>query len=160
MNNFTELQISAKNEFEYEDFKVEYEFLPLYDSEDLDVRRKEIYKNISDLDNQLEEVNKKLQKLNTEIDQLTNHADGFDYAAAVICGLICGIIDIIFVGKWDFKNAKAVSNKRVNEKVMDFAKRQGYEGDRLDGAVNFLEKNFLYQVMLISITLKILQEMK
>lgn len=142
MNNFTELQISAKNEFEYEDFKVEYEFLPLYDSEDLDVRRKEIYKNISDLDNQLEEVNKKLQKLNTEIDQLTNHADGFDYAAAVICGLICGIIDIIFVGKWDFKNAKAVSNKRVNEKVMDFAKRQGYEGDRLDGAVNFLEKKF------------------
>ena len=142
MNNFTELQISAKNEFEYEDFKVEYEFLPLYDSEDLDVRRKEIYKNISDLDNQLEEVNKKLQKLNTEIDQLTNHADGFDYAAAVICGLICGIIDIIFVGKWDFKNAKAVSNKRVNEKVMEFAKRQGYEGDRLDGAVNFLEKKF------------------
>ena len=142
MNNFTELQISAKNEFEYEDFKVEYEVLPLYNSEDLDVRRKEIYKNISDLDNQLEEVNKKLQELNTEIDQLTNHADGFDYAAAVICGLICGIIDIIFVGKWDFKNAKAVSNKRVNEKVMEFAKRQGYEGDRLDGAVNFLEKKF------------------
>ena len=142
MNNFTELQISAKNEFEYEDFKVEYEVLPLYNSEDLDVRRKEIYKNISDLDNQLEDVNKKLQELNTEIDRLTNHADGFDYAAAVICGLICGIIDIIFVGKWDFKNAKAVSNKQINEKVMEFAKKQGYEGNRLDGAVNFLEKKF------------------
>ena len=142
MNKFTELQISAQNEFEVEDFKVEYEFLPLYNTEDLDERRKEIHKNISNLDSQLEEVNKKLQELNIEIDRLTNHADGYDYAAAVICGLICGIIDILFVGKWDFKNAKAVSNKQVNEKVMEFAKKQGYEGDRLDGAVKFLEKKF------------------
>lgn len=142
MNKFTELQVSAPDGYEDEDFKVEYELFPLYNTEDLDVRRKEIYKNISDIDSQLEEVNKKLQELNTEIDRLTNHADGFDYAAAVICGLICGIIDIIFVGKWDFKNAKAVSNKQVNEKVMEFAKKQGYEGDRLDGAVNFLEKKF------------------
>ena len=123
MNKFTELQISAQNEFEVEDFKVEYEFLPLYNTEDLDERRKEIHKNISNLDSQLEEVNKKLQELNIEIDRLTNHADGYDYAAAVICGLICGIIDILFVGKWDFKNAKAVSNKQVNEKVMEFAKK-------------------------------------
>ncbi|QOW61302.1 hypothetical protein [Treponema pedis] len=142
MNNFTELQIYSKNEFEDEDFKIEYEVLPSYNLAELDECRKEIYQNITDVDKQLEEVNKKLQELNSEIDRLTNHADGFDYAAAVICGLICGIIDIIFVGKWDFKNAKAASNKQVNEKVMEFAKKQGYEGDRLDGAVNFLEKKF------------------
>ena len=44
MNKFTELQVSAPDGYEDEDFKVEYELFPLYNTEDLDVRRKEIYK--------------------------------------------------------------------------------------------------------------------
>lgn len=125
-----------------DNFQIEYEVLPIYAQKELDSRRSQIQKNISEVDVQLEEVNSKIEKLNSEIDKLTNHADSFDYAAAVICGLVCGLIDIIFVGKWNFSEAKAISNREVNEKVMDFANKQGYKGDRLEGAVNFLEKKY------------------
>lgn len=58
-----------------------------------------------------------------EIEKLTSQADGWDYALAVTSGLIAGVIDIIFVGEWNFKEAKAISNKKVNNKVMTFAKK-------------------------------------
>ncbi len=58
-----------------------------------------------------------------EIEKLTCQADGLDYTLAVTSGLIAGVIDIIFVGDWDFKSAKAISNEKVNRKIMEFAKK-------------------------------------
>jgi hypothetical protein len=97
-----------------------------------------------------------------EIERLTNQADGLDYALAVTSGLITGTIDILFVGEWDFKKAKAISNKEINDKIMEFAKKQpdykkycnyAIEGggnprkkpldeDRLETAIRFLEDKF------------------
>lgn len=94
-----------------------------------------------------------------EIERLTCQADGLDYTLAVTSGLIAGVIDIIFVGEWDFKNAKAISNEKVNSKIMTFAKKHpdyivfcnnALEGkgkprkkpldpDRLPTAIRFLE---------------------
>lgn len=94
-----------------------------------------------------------------EIEKLTCQADGLDYALSVSSGLIAGIIDIFFVGEWNFKEAKAISNKKVNNKVMSFAKKHpdywlfcnnSLEGkgalrlkpldpDRLATAIRFLE---------------------
>lgn len=58
-----------------------------------------------------------------EIERLTCQADGLDYTLAVTSGLIAGVIDSVFVAEWDFKNAKAVSNEKINKKVMEFAKK-------------------------------------
>lgn len=58
-----------------------------------------------------------------EIEKVTCQADGLDYTLAVTSGLIAGVIDIIFVGEWDFKNAKAISNEKVNNKIMTFAQK-------------------------------------
>lgn len=86
-----------------------------------------------------------------EIERLTNHADGLDYAMAVSSGVITGLIDAFFVGKWDFANAKAISNREVNEKVIEFAKKNGLvewakkngkDADRLDSAIQFLERKY------------------
>lgn len=94
-----------------------------------------------------------------EIERLTCQADGWDYALSVTAGLIAGIIDIVFVGEWNFAEAKAVSNENVNNKVMAFAKKhpdymlfcsnslEGKGGsrlkpldpDRLATAIRFLE---------------------
>lgn len=124
-------------------FSVEYEVLPAYNPSDFkDEDKARIAKNIADIDRQSEELTAKIDKLNVDIDCLTNHADGIDYMVAVTCGLVTGIVDIIFVGKWNFKKAKAVSNEKINKQVMEFAKKQGYNGERLDGAVAFLEKKF------------------
>lgn len=135
--------ITFKEETLNDDFSVIYEVLPAYDSDEFrDVRKKEVADAIAALDEKSVELNDKISKLNVDIDKLTNHADGLDYAVAVTSGLITGIIDIVFVGEWDFKSAKAKSNKEINEKVMEFAKKHGYEGDRLEGAVEFLEGKF------------------
>lgn len=103
-----------------------------------------------------------LQELNdayAEIEKLTNQADGYDYALAVSSGIIAGLIDSFFVGEWNFQNAKKQSNMEVNEKIIDFAKKdpryipwcrgvgrtskwQNRDPDRLPSAVEFLEKKY------------------
>ena len=50
---------------------------------------------------------KELDDAYADIERLTNQADGVDYAIAVSSGIIAGLIDIFFVGEWDFKNAKS-----------------------------------------------------
>lgn len=93
-----------------------------------------------------------------EIENLTNHADGYDYAIAVSAGVISGVIDAFFVGEWDFKTAKAISNREINERIQSFAKENGLDAwvekknaaartklrdaNRLETAVEFLEEKF------------------
>lgn len=97
-----------------------------------------------------------------EIDNLTNHADGYDYAMAVSSGIISGLIDSFIVGEWDFARGKKQANINVNNKVTQFAKKQpdyllycqfALEGkggprtkpkdpDRLQTAIEFLEWKF------------------
>lgn len=97
-----------------------------------------------------------------EIDNLTNHADGYDYALAVSSGILSGLIDAFVVGEWDFARGKRLANKDVNYKITQFAKKQSdyllycqytLEGtgsprrspkdpDRLETAVQFLEWKF------------------
>ena len=127
---------------ENDDFKIEYEILPAFDKEKLDPRVKEIAQKIAEIDAQSEELNSKIDSLNTEIERLTNHADGFDYAIAVGTGILCGLIDSFFVGEFNFERGKAKSHKQVNQFIQKFAKINGYKGDRLNGAIEFLEKKF------------------
>lgn len=145
----------TRSECEDDDFKVDFEIIPIADnSREIDARKTEIQDSLRDIDTQLSILEDKLEELNSEVDKLTNHADGVDYAIAVTCGILTGIFDSIFVGEWDFREAKARSNKSINEKVMDFAKkdsdyqkfldnkRTNNNPDRLDNAIEFLEKKY------------------
>ena len=105
---------------------------------------------------------KELSAAYAEIDNLTNHADGSDYALAVSSGILSGLIDIFIVGEWDFARGKKLANINVNNNIIQFAKKQpdypsycqytleGTGGprrnpkdpDRLETAVQFLEWKF------------------
>ena len=61
---------------------------------------------------------------------------------AVGSGILAGLVDSFWVGTFDFKRGKAWSNKKVNDFVMKVAKSKGYEGERLDRAIKFLEDKF------------------
>lgn len=120
----------------------------------LDPRVKHIHSELNDLEERIQANQVKLNKLDKSIDRLTNHADGFDYAASVTCGLITGIIDAVLVGEWNFAKAKEVSQKDINNRVIEFAKkdpeyaafcsrgRPPKDPDRLNTAVDFLEKKY------------------
>lgn len=151
MDTFVELKNACGN-----DFEVEFEVGSSIDLANIsDERRKKIAEGLENIDKQRETVLRKVNELNTDIDRLTNHADGIDYAIAVTCGIITGIFDAVIVGEWDFKNAKAVSNQKINERVMDFAKKdpeyadflngkrtKSKDPDRLDNAIEFLERKY------------------
>jgi len=114
-----------------------------------------------DIEAQYQTYQAEIDALAPEIDRLTNHADGIDYAAAVSCGLVTGFVDTLWSGaEWDFKGAKAWSNRSVNEMVQTFAKKDpGFatfceytekgnlrakpkDRNRLDTAIEFLEKKY------------------
>ncbi len=128
---------------------VEFEILPTIKSSSERIKDT-IDKELSEIDNELNIINQQVCELNKDIEPLTNHADGLDYAIAVICGIISGMIDSFVVGKWDFKKAKGLSNKKINEKVISFAKKdpdyvKKYtedESNRLANAISFLEKKY------------------
>lgn len=84
----------------------------------------------------------RIDELDQDIDRLTSHADQTDNLVAVASGLLAGLVDVFWVGEFNFQRGKAWSNRTVNDFVMKTAKSQGYEGDRLDGAIKHLEKKF------------------
>jgi hypothetical protein len=61
---------------------------------------------------------------------------------AVGSGILTGIVDSLWVSEFKMERGKAWSNKLVNDCVMKAAKAKGYKGDRLDGAIKFLEDKF------------------
>lgn len=122
-----------------------------------DKRKVEIYKSIADIDKKLDFISERVNELNLQIDSLTNHADGIDYAIAVTSGIITGIIDSIFVGKWDFEKAKLITEQDINGKVAEFVKkdpryidwcknaaygRKERDPNCLETAIEFLEEKY------------------
>ena len=92
------------------------------------------------VDARLDQIDNQIADLGISIDKLTNHADKLDYAVTVASGIIAGIIDILFVGKFDLQEGRDWSSEKINDFVTTVAKKQGYEGDNLQGAIRHLEK--------------------
>lgn len=134
------------------DFEVEFEVLSAEEAQLPEISKAETELMICDIDQQLVAKQKEIDKLDAQIDKLTNHADGIDYATAVTCGLVTGIIDALFVGEWDFKSAKAASNEEINNRIIDFAKKdpeyqeylekRRHSNSDKENAIAFLEKKY------------------
>lgn len=122
-----------------ENVAIEYEFLPVFYSKD--DRFIDIKKKLEEIHTELEENKANLEVLKVDIDNNTSHADKTDCIIAACCGVMVGLIDIFFVGEFDFRNAKSWSNEKVNRFVEDIAKKRGYKGKgRLKNIIEYLEK--------------------
>jgi len=133
--------LSLKNTTD--DFEIEYDILTTVDlSNPLDDRQITINQGLHSVDAQIEANQKKIDEINAQIDKLTNHSDGIDYMMAVGSGLIAAAIDSLWVGEFSFERGKAWSNEKVNDFVLKAAQKQGYTGERLKGAISYLEDHF------------------
>lgn len=108
----------------------------------VDLREQDIINGLNQVNETLSYNNNRIDELNKDIDRLTNSADGIDYMVAVGSGILAGLVDSLWVGEFNMERGKAWSNKTVNDFVMKVAKAKGYEGDRLDGAIKYLEDKF------------------
>lgn len=118
---------------------IELEFVPKEEIQVVDVRSLRIEEGLQRLEQQKEDVWIKLDATAEDLEKLQCNADELDYAVAFSSGIIAGVVDSFLVGEWDFTSAKEESNRKINEKVNRFAKKNGYKGERLSGAVKFLE---------------------
>ena len=130
MNN---TYISEKND----NFEVKYEIINIESFGD-----NENKKYIKNIDREIDINNSKLQEYRDVIKKFTNQADALDYTVAIGSGILAGIVDSFFVGNFSFAEGKAWSNHKINDFVMDVAKKKGYKGNRLKGAIKYLEDKF------------------
>lgn len=130
-----------------DDFEVEFDILvdgPTKSdkAEYKDNRRQQIEKGIYGIDQSLSSNNKMIEELNKEIDRLTYNSDGKDYMIAVGSGVLCGLIDVFWVGEFNFECGNTWSEEKVNNFVVKTAQTQGYIGDDLQGAISYLEGKY------------------
>ncbi len=78
--------------------------------------------------------------LDRQIGQVTNHADGPDCIAAVIAGVLGGVVNFFLVDEFSLEEARKWGDEEVGKYVVKTAKKCGYEGDKLVDAVRFMEK--------------------
>ena len=124
-----------------DNFEVKYEIINIESFEDNEIK-KYIKNQIENIDREVDINNSTLQEYRDEIKRFTNQADALDYTVAVGSGILAGIVDSFFVGSFSLAEGKAWSNHKINDFVMDVAKKKGYKGDRLKGAIKYLEDEF------------------
>ena len=67
----------------------------------------------------------------------------FDYKMAAASGVVAGLCDAIFVGKFSLDRANEWGSEKVNEFVVWVAKQHsGFRGESLRDAINFLEDEY------------------
>ena len=88
------------------------------------------------------DLNTVLYDLDKQIELLSSQADKWDYLVAVASGILCGMLDIIWVGDFSLKKGSEFASEKVDGFVTKTANLLGYEGDDLQAAVKFLEEHF------------------
>jgi len=88
------------------------------------------------------ELDKIIFDLNSQIDLLSSQADKFDYLVSIGSGVLCGILDVLWVGSFSLERGRNIASKEVDNIVKKTAKLLGCKEDDLASCVKFLEKKF------------------
>lgn len=78
----------------------------------------------------------------TKWDPKLDKADRLDCSIAAACGVVSGLIDVFYVGRFSFERARDWGTDKVEGFVVNAAKLAGYKGDDLKGAIRHLEGSF------------------
>ena len=137
MNSLVSLKTQEGN------LDVIYEIKPYEFVSDSNIRESTLFaQKIRNIDFTLIQKNISLDEVESQIEKYTSNADSIDYILAVSSGILSGLIDILFVGDFSLDRGTQWGKDRVDNFVLSVAKMKGYEGDKLDGAVRFLEKKY------------------
>lgn len=74
--------------------------------------------------------------------KIINNLEVNNDTIAVASGIISGLIDSFFVGEFSLDEGTEWGKEKVDSFVQNVAKRKGYNGDSLSGAVKFLEDKY------------------
>lgn len=95
-------------------------------------------KVISDIkDNSLDQT---IFDLESQIKMLSSQADNLDYLVSIASGLLCGMLDILFIGDFNLSESRKIADDKVNDFVKCVSKKMGCKDDDIKSCVTFLEK--------------------
>ncbi|HHX59451.1 MAG TPA: hypothetical protein GX707_01745 [Epulopiscium sp.] len=80
--------------------------------------------------------------LDSQIELLSSQGDQLDYLLSMVSGLMCGLLDILWVGDFSLERGRNIASDQIDNFVIKTAKLLGCKKNDLVGAVRFLEKKF------------------
>jgi len=80
--------------------------------------------------------------LDSQLDLLSSQADKFDYLVSIASGVLCGMLDVLWVGDFNLAEGRSIASDKVDSFVKKTAKMMGCKDDDMESAVRFLEKAF------------------
>ncbi len=139
---------------EVEDLNVEFGYSSIELDDEIQRKRQYINRKIDNIDNKTNAIQEEIDEMNSEIERLSYNGDTGDLILAVSSGVLSGFLDAFFVGELGlFQNSSAGAKNRfetdiaeiheaVNRFTIKYAQKKGYKGDRLAGAINYLENKY------------------
>lgn len=88
------------------------------------------------------DIEQSLFDVNQKIDQASNHADNLDYFVAIASGILCGMLDAVWVKDFNLAEGREHAENQIDELVKKTARLLGSSSDDLQASVSFLEKKF------------------
>lgn len=73
---------------------------------------------------------------------LSSQADCLDYLISVASGILCGMLDILWVGKFSLAAGRSIADDKIEGLVQKTAKMLGCKDGDIQASVTFLEKKF------------------
>lgn len=132
MNNLTKITTKideSGNDSGSNQFVVEYEIVqPDAQFTTIQSQHEWIESQINSIDDELLKYQDDLDILNERIDKYTNHSDKIDYAIAIASGLLCGLIDSLWVGDFSMEEGRKWSSEKINNYIIELAKKKGWKG--------------------------------
>ena len=80
--------------------------------------------------------------LDAQFSMLTSDADTTDYLISVASGLLCGLLDILWVGEFSLERGRGIVGDKVDDFVKKTSKLLGCKDDDISTCVRFLEQKF------------------
>ena len=88
------------------------------------------------------DLNSVIFDLDSQIKALSSKADKADYLISASSGILCGILDILWVGEFSLVRGRDFASKKVDDFVIKTAKTLGCDKNDISSCVKFLEKKF------------------
>lgn len=83
-----------------------------------------------------------IYELQQTLDNMTSQADNLDYFVSVASGVLCSLLDIVWVGEFSLEHGRNVASDGVDQFVIKVSKLLGCKEDSIGGCVSYLEEKF------------------
>lgn len=77
------------------------------------------------------DLDKIIFDLDSQINLLSSQADKYDYLVSIGSGILCGMLDILWVGEFNLERGRNIASDKIDNFVKKAAKMLGCEDDDL-----------------------------